>query len=68
MVRCHCLRTNGQQCAREASTQTGLNPLYCWQHQNCKKVSVVKKSIPYISIPHKLAIRSISKDWWLIVL
>ena len=62
MNRCQCLTASGKQCVREPSQKPNHNHYFCWQHQNCKKVSVVKKSIPYISIPHKLAIRSISKD------
>ena len=37
MVRCKCLKTDGKQCSRDASTKVGHNSIYCWQHQMCKK-------------------------------
>ena len=37
MVKCQCLKTDNQPCTRDASTQLGNNPMYCWQHQKCQK-------------------------------
>lgn len=36
MTLCNCLKTDGKQCTRDASTKKGDNPLFCWQHQKCK--------------------------------
>ena len=36
-MRCHCIKNDGEQCMRDASTKTGQHALYCWQHQKCKK-------------------------------
>lgn len=35
MTQCQCIKSDGKQCSRDASTKAGMNPLYCWQHQNC---------------------------------
>ena len=37
MTRCQCQKHDGYQCTRDSSTKKGDNPLFCWQHQNCKK-------------------------------
>ena len=37
MDRCQCLTIKGVQCSNTASNKDGQNPLYCWQHQKCKK-------------------------------
>ena len=38
MVRCECLKLDGQQCTRNGSTKKQQNPKFCWQHQNCQDV------------------------------
>lgn len=45
MARCQCIKNNGQQCIRDASTKIGHNPLCWWQHQNCCS-SILSKKIP----------------------
>ena len=35
MTKCSCLKPDGKQCTRVASTKSGHNPLFCWQHQKC---------------------------------
>lgn len=37
MVRCQCLKADGQQCTRDVSNKPSQNILYCWQHQKCQK-------------------------------
>src|SRR5438128_2094085 len=45
MTRCQCLKNDGRKCTRMASTKTGDDPLYCWQHQKCqiKSTQIVEK-------------------------
>ena len=43
MNRCHCIKSDGKQCTREASSAPGKNTLFCWQHQNCKNDLFAKK-------------------------
>ena len=45
MVQCVCLKTNKEQCTREASFNPSDNKLYCWQHQICLK-PLEKQKIP----------------------
>lgn len=42
MVRCSCIKINGQQCSRNASNKDNQNALYCWQHEGCQKSNVTK--------------------------
>lgn len=35
-MQCQCLKTDGKPCTRDGSKKSGDNPLFCWQHQNCK--------------------------------
>lgn len=45
MVQCQCIKSDGKQCTRDASTKKADNPLFCWQHQKCTKLATgVNKS------------------------
>src|SRR5438105_2525862 len=46
MTQCHCLKTDGTPCTREASTKSTDDPKFCWQHQNCQKESPITTSDP----------------------
>lgn len=38
MVQCQCIASTKKQCKNQASIKPGENHLFCWAHQNCKKV------------------------------
>lgn len=44
MSRCQCMKSDGNQCGREASQKPGTNPKFCWQHQTCDKTSPIQKT------------------------
>ncbi len=46
MSNCQCKKVNGTLCTRSASTKEGLNPLYCWQHQDCQSAVESQKPAP----------------------
>ncbi len=37
MGRCKCQKKDKKQCTRKGSSKETQDPLYCWQHQKCKK-------------------------------
>ncbi len=37
MGRCKCQKKDKKQCTRKGSVKVIQDPLYCWQHQKCKK-------------------------------
>lgn len=53
MSTCHCIKKDGQQCTRPVSNKLGLNPLFCYQHQNCAKTMEIKapSEVKYASYP-----------------
>ena len=59
MVQCQCIKDNGQKCTRDVSKKTGHNPLYCWQHQKCKKTA--KLHLKSTAQPHEVNIKSPTK-------
>ena len=72
MGKCQCLKSNGQQCTRQASSKTGQDQKYCWQHQKCiKPISTstlppITSSIPIPTpkpIPPSTAIKMPAKTW-----
>lgn len=46
MTKCQCIKANGQKCERDASTKSGENPKFCWQHQNCQKINSTEQKLP----------------------
>jgi hypothetical protein len=58
-MKCQCLTSKGKPCTNTASTKSGDNPQFCWQHQGCTKpilvaVPIVKKNSPK---PQKLTLQ-----------
>ncbi len=43
IVKCQCIKIDGNQCLRDATIKPNQNFFYCWQHQDCKKISRVKE-------------------------
>ena len=41
-LQCLCIKSDGQQCTRKASKNTGDDLRLCWQHQNCKEINVLE--------------------------
>ena len=39
-IRCSCIKTDGNCCTRDASTEIGKNHSFCWQHQHCLKSTI----------------------------
>ena len=50
MARCKCQKRDKKQCTRKGSKKADQNPVYCWQHQKCKKdfdaVDVAQTELP----------------------
>lgn len=49
MPTCQCIKPDGKQCTREASTKPDQNHIFCWQHQNCTKLAGA--SLPPLPTP-----------------
>ena len=43
MTRCNCTTNSGNKCRRKVTNKKGKNPLFCYQHQKCKKIFLSKK-------------------------
>ena len=71
MSQCLCLKDNGKQCKRNASTQSNHNPQFCWQHQRCQKILTTPSHENMHSFVTKSSTQLINKvdlpkvdHWW----